>query len=135
MTRDAFLVNENPALVEWERETRKFIARLNTRDFSHRITAPMVYEWVTGINIKELTEREGVADGEWRGGARQGSANMHLRHINKILKAYFGKSYRTKIAGREVGKAYTVRKSFNVRKKKPECITLLPEWENGTLRP
>lgn len=135
MTRDSFLINENPALVEWERETRKFLARLNTTDFSHRITAPMVYEWVTGISIKDLAEAEGADKADGRGGGKTGSANMHLRHINTILRAYFGKPYQTKIAGRDVGRAYRVRKSFRVKHKRPECITLWPEWESGTLRP
>jgi hypothetical protein len=132
MTRDAYAVNENPARVEWEREVRKFLARLNS-DFGHRITAPMIYEWTTGISIKDLVKAEGVDESEYRGGAQNGSANSHLRHINAILKEYFGTPYKTTIAGRPVGRAYTVRRHFKVSRKRPVSITLLPEWEEGTL--
>ena len=133
-TRDAFVINENPAKVEWEREVRKFLSKLNA-DFGHRITAPMIYEWTTGIAIKDLAEAEGVADNSPRGGANLGSANSHLRHINWVLREYFGKPYKTTIMGRAVGKAYTVRPAFRVQKKKPACLTLWPEWDEGTLRP
>ena len=133
-TRDAFVISENPARVEWEREVRKFLSKLNA-DFGHRVTAPMIYEWTTGINIRELAEAEGVDPENWHGGGWNGSANTHLRHINYILKEYFGKSYKTTILGRPVGKAYTVRPSFSVRRKKPVCLTLWPEWDEGTLNP
>ena len=132
MTREKFVVNENPARVQWEREVRLFLSKLN-KDFGHRITAPMIYEWVTNISIKDLVEAEGKQDATYRGGGNNGSANMHLRHINFILKEYFGKPYKTKIAGRDVGRAYTVRPSFRVRDRRPVMLTLWPEWQNGTL--
>ena len=133
-TRADYVLNENPARVEWERQVRKFLSKLN-KDFGHRITAPMIYEWTTGITIKELQELEGVDLENWHGGAANGSANMHLRHINAILREYFGKPYKTTIMGRPVGKAYTVRPQFKVKFKKPVCLTLWPEWDEGTLNP
>jgi len=133
-SRADLIIEENPARVEWERQLRKFLAKLNS-DFGHRITAPMVYEWTTGIKITELAEAEGVDPKNWHGGARNGSANMHLRHLNALLFAYFGKPYKTTIMGRQVGKAYTVRPSFRVKNKKPVSLTLWPEWDEGTLKP
>lgn len=135
LTRDKFIASENPALVEWERQTRKFLKRLNN-DFGHRVTAAMVYEWATGISIRDLQIAEGIdPDAPGRGPSPYGSASMHLRHINKILTDYFGKSYKTMIAGRTVGKAYKVRQYFQVVYKKPMCLTLWPEWDEGTLNP
>ncbi|QNL30303.1 hypothetical protein SEA_MAZUN_1 [Microbacterium phage Mazun] len=135
LTQEKYVLHENPARVEWERQVRKFVKRLNTRDTGHRITAPMVFEWTTGMSIKELAEAEGVANNDPRGGGNTGSANMHLRHINAILKEYFGTPYKTKIAGRQVGKAYKVNQHFRIENKKPISLTLWPEWENGTLNP
>ena len=135
LTQEKYVLHENPARVEWERYLRQFLKKLNTRDSSHRVTAPMVFEWVTGISIKELAEAEGVADADPRGGASNGSANMHLRILNGLLSEYFGKPYKTKIAGRQVGKAYRVNQHFRIADKKPICLTLWPEWDNGTLNP
>src|SRR5690606_19728843 len=105
-------------------------------DFGHRVTAHMVYEWATGIDLRELQIAEGIdPDHPGRGSAPYGSASMHLRHINKILFEYFGKPYKTTIAGREVGKAYKVRASFYVHLKRPACLTLWPEWDEKTLNP
>lgn len=135
LTQDKYVIHENPARVEWERQVRKFLFRLNTRDSGHRVTAPMIFEWTTQISIKELAEMEGVADRDPRGGGATGSANMHLRHINAIMKEYFGTPYKTTIANRPVGKAYKVNQYFRIENKKPISLTLWPEWENGTLRP
>ncbi|QCG78288.1 hypothetical protein SEA_ALOEVERA_1 [Microbacterium phage AloeVera] len=135
LTQEKFVLNENPARVEWERQLRKFVRRLNTRDSAHRITAPMIFEWATGLSIKELAQQEGVADKDPRGGGNTGSANMHLRHLNALLRDYFGKSYKTQIAGRSVGKAYKVNQHFRIENTRPKCLTLWPEWENGTLNP
>lgn len=132
-TRDKYIVNEDPAQVEWEREIRKFLRRLNTDKISHRVSAVMIYEWTTGISLKDLREAEGVDETKWQGGAANGSANRHLRIINKILREYFGTPYKTKIMGREVGKAYTVGQNFRVKRKKPISVTLLPDYMNGTL--
>jgi hypothetical protein len=133
LTQDKYVINENPARIEWERQVRMFLARLD-KSMSHRVTAPMIYEWTTGISIAELAELEGVADADGRGGGKTGSANMHLRHINAILFDYFGKPYKTKIAGRQVGKAYKVRQYFRVADKKPMQLALWPEFERGLLQ-
>ena len=134
MTREAFVISENPARVEWEREVRIFLAQLSPES-AHRVTAPMIYEWTTGISIKELVKAEGVDTTKVRGGAASGSANMHLRHINWVLREYFGQPHKTTIAGRSVGKAYAVRKWFKIRHKKPANLTLIPDFEAGTLDP
>lgn len=139
-TKEEFVVSENPLRVEWERVVRQFIKRLSIHT-SHRITAPMIYEWATGIRIKDLEEAdlkhilltdepEGV-----KAQTNMGRLNVHLRHINWVLKEYFGKPYKTKIMGREVGRAYTVRYNFRVEHKKPANMTLWPEWSEGTLNP
>lgn len=132
LTLESFVVNENPARVEWERHVREFLGQL-TENQAHRVTAPMIFEWTTGISIKELAKAEGVDPSAWRGGAASGSANMHLRHINWVLKEYFGDPHKTTIAGRAVGKAYAVRKYFRVRLKPPANLTLKPDFEEGTL--
>lgn len=133
LTRDKFVVSENPARVEWERQTRKFLRRLNP-DFSHRVTPHMIYEWATGIKLRDLQIAEGIdPERPGRGPAPYGSASMHIRHINWVLSEYFGKPYKTTIMGRPVGKAYTVRQSFFVQKKRPACLTLWPEWDENTL--
>jgi hypothetical protein len=93
----------------------------------------MIFEWVTGVTIKEIQEAEGVDLAEWRGGAANGSANMHLRHINAILAEYFGKPRKTTIMGRHVGKAYDVPRGFRTERRKPLCLTLWPEWDEGQL--
>ena len=133
LTKEQYLVNENPAKVEWERHIRVFLSRLNTRQQGHRITAAMIFEWTTGRTIKEIAEAEGADKADGRGGGKAGSANAHLRIINGILKEYFGTPYKTKIAGREVGRAYRVKQHFSVRYKKPIHLALWPEWDNGTL--
>lgn len=132
LTQEKFVVTENPARVQWERYVREFLYMLGGQQ-GHRITAEMIYEWITGISIRELAKLEGADQSDGRGGGKAGSANSHLRHINYILRDYFGKSYKTRIAGREVGKAYTVPPGFRVKRKQPCCLTLWPEWNAGTL--
>ena len=51
-TKDKYLVKEKPALVQWERETRKFLRLLSPRH-SHRVSADMVYEGGCSTPIKE----------------------------------------------------------------------------------
>jgi len=135
LSREDFAVAENPALVEWEREVRWYIRNLrpSTRVKGHKINAVMIFETVTGKTIREIQEEEQVDKDNWRGGAANGSANMHLRHINKILKEYFGEPRKTTILGRPVGKAYDVHKGFRIYRKKPYCIQLWPEFEAGVL--
>ena len=134
LTQEKFVIAENPQRVAWERHVREALDTLSDK-IAHRVTAPMIYEWVTQISIADLIEAENLQDANPRGGGQNGSANSHLRHINWVLREYFGTPYKTKIAGREVGKAYRVRKGFRVRLKKPANLTLWPEWENGTLNP
>lgn len=121
LTKDKFLVRENPHLVQWERETRKFLRRLSP-EHEHRVAAVMVYEWATGISIPEL-----VAAG--------GSANAHLRHINKVLTFYFGKPYMTYICGRKVPKAYKVKGGYYIKRHRPMTLTLYVEFAEGVLNP
>jgi hypothetical protein len=137
-TKEEFVISENPQRVAWEREVRKFLKRL-TNHTSHRITAAMIYEWATNIKIADLLEADKRAElltDEPEGVTAQtnaGRLNVHLRHINWVLREYFGKPYKTKIMGREVGRAYTVRQEFRVKLKKPANLTLWPEWNEGTL--
>jgi hypothetical protein len=118
-TKDKYLVRENPHLVQWERETRKFLRKLNPAH-GHRVSAAMVYEWATGINIAELY-------------ARGGTAASHLRSINKVLAHYFGKPYMTYILGRKVPKAYRVPPGWYITRHRPMTLTLFHEWSTKTL--
>lgn len=118
-TKDKYLVRENPHLVQWERETRKFLRKLNPAH-GHRVSAAMVYEWATGINVTELY-------------AKGGTANAHLRHINKVLAHYFGKPYMTYILGRKVPKAYRVPPGWYITRHRPMTLTLFHEWSSKTL--
>ena len=120
-TKDQYLVRENPQLVTWEREVRKFLRRLSP-DHGHRISAVMIYEWATGISVKELVEKGG-------------NANSDLRKLNKILRFYFGKAYKTWIMGRQVPNAYRVKPGYYIRRHRPMTLTLYAEYSAGTLNP
>lgn len=120
-TKDKYLVKENPHLVQWERETRKFLRQLTPRH-SHRVAAVMVYEWATGIRVAEL-----MAEG--------GSAAADLRKINQVLRFYFGKPYMTYIMGRKVPNAYRVKPGYYIRRHRPLTLTLYAEYAEGTLYP
>jgi hypothetical protein len=120
-TKDKFLVRENPHLVQWEREVRKFLRNLSP-DHEHRVAAVMIYEWATGINVAAL-----MAEG--------GSASPELRKINQCLRYYFGKPYMTYIMGRKVPKAYKVRKGYYITRHRPMTLTLYYEYSAGTLVP
>lgn len=121
LTQDKYLVKENPHLVAWERETRKFLRQLSP-NHGHRVSAVMVYEWATGINVVDL-----MAGG--------GSANAELRKINKILKFYFGRSYMTHIAGRKVPNCYKVKPGYYIKYHRPMTLTLYSEYIAKTLNP
>jgi len=127
LTKEKFLVRENPTLVMWERESRKFLRNLSV-EHEHRVTAIMIYEWVTGSSIKELSganhEDLSRAQKTWR---------ADLRKINRILVYYFGKPYMTWIAGRKVPKAYTVRKGYYIKRHRPLTLTLYAEYCEGSL--
>ena len=120
-TKDKYLVKENPHLVQWERETRKFLRHLSPQH-GHRVAAVMIYEWATGIQIAELM-------------AQGGSAQADLRKINKVLRFYFGKPYMTYIMGRKVPNAYRVKPGWYVRRHRPMTLTLYAEYAEGVLYP
>jgi hypothetical protein len=120
-TKDKYLVRENPHLVAWERETRKFLRQLSP-EHGHRVAAVMIYEWATGISVAEL-----MAEG--------GSAAADLRKINQILRHYFDKPYMTYICGRKIPKAYRVRPGYYIRRHRPLTLTLWAEYQEGTLYP
>jgi hypothetical protein len=121
LTKDKYLVRENPHLVSWERECRKFLRNLSP-EHGHRVAAVMIYEWATGIKVAEL-----MAEG--------GSAQSDLRKINQCLRYYFGKPYMTYIAGRKVPTAYRVRPGYYIRRHRPLTLTLWAEYTAGTLYP
>ena len=126
LTKEQYLVRENPQLVLWERETRKFL-RLLSPQHEHRVAAVMIYEWATGMPITEhmRLESEGVRErGEttWR---------ADIRKINKVLTYYFGTPYMTWIAGRKVAKAYKVRVGYYIYRHRPMTLTLWVDWKQG----
>jgi len=119
LTQDKYLVRENPQLVTWERETRVFLRQLSPAH-GHRVSAVMVYEWATGINVADLM-RQG------------GTASPDLRKINQILRFYFGKSYSTYIANKKVAKAYRVPEGYYIKRHRPMTLTLWTEYSNNVL--
>ena len=121
MTKDKYIVKENPNVVQWEREVRKFLRNLSP-SHGHRVTAVMVYEWATGIRIKELQENGGNAVGD-------------MRHLHRILRFYFGDPYMTYIAGRKVPRAYRVRPGYYIKRHRPMTLTLYAEYVDGVLNP
>jgi hypothetical protein len=88
----------------------------------HRVSAVMIYEWATGINLAELM-------------AAGGSAAADLRKINQILRHHFGKPYMTYIMGRKVPNCYRVPPGWYVKRHRPVTLTLYAEYLNGTLNP
>lgn len=127
-TKDKYLVKENPHLVQWERETRKFLRNL-TPLHGHRVAAVMVYEWATGIRITEAMQLEE------KGKPGQTSWRSDLRKINQVLRFYFDKPYMTYIMGRKVPNAYRVRPGYYIRRHRPMTLTLYAEYAEGTLYP
>jgi hypothetical protein len=127
-TKDKFLVRENPDLVQWEREVRKFLRNLSP-EHEHRVTAVMVFEWATGLEVKELAE----TTKEFESGRQNWRSD--LRKINSILSFYFGKPYTTWIMGRKVGKAYKVKKGYYIKRHRPKTLTLYAEYAEGVLNP
>lgn len=128
LTKDRYLVRENPQLVQWERETRKFLRNLSPMH-GHRVAAVMVYEWATGIRVADLMAAEA------KGQPGRPSWRSDLRKINQILKFYFGDSYMTYIAGRKVPKAYRVKPGYYIKRHRPMTLTLWAEYTEGTLNP
>jgi hypothetical protein len=127
-TKDKYLVRENPQLVQWERETRKFLRRLSP-EHGHRVAAVMIYEWATGIRITEAMELEA------KGEPGRASWRADLRKINQILRFYFDKPYMTYIMGRKVPKAYRVRPGYYIKRHRPMTLTLYAEYLEKTLNP
>ena len=129
LTKDKYLVRENPHLVAWERECRKFLRNLSP-EHGHRVSAIMIYEWATGMSIQELAKLSaGAAPGKattWR---------SDLRKINKILQWYYGKPYSTWICGRKVPKTYRVKPGYYIRRHRPMTLTLWFEYTEGVLYP
>lgn len=120
MTQDKYLVKENEVLVQWERETRKFLRQLSPRH-GHRVSASMVFEWATGITVADLIE--------------EGGNTSDLRKINQVLRFYFGKPYMTYICGRKVPRAYRVPVGYYIVRHRPMTLTLYAEYAEGTLKP
>ncbi len=119
-TKDKFLVRENSDLVKWERETRKFLRKLSP-EHGHRVSAAMVFEWATGIQVVDLMA--------------QGGSTVDLKRINKVLRFYFGKPYMTYICGRKVPNAFKVPPGWYVKRHRPMTLTLYAEYSEGTLNP
>ena len=129
-TKDKYIIRENPHLVQWEREVRKFLRHLSP-EHGHRVSSIMIYEWATGIRIVDVMVDERQTDPNhshitWRG---------DLRKINKCLEFYFGKPYMTWIAGRKIPKAYRVKPGYYIRRHRPLTLTLYAEYVEGTLNP
>ena len=129
LTKDKYLVRENPHLVAWEREVRKFLRRLSP-EHGHRVSASMIYEWATGLMVRDL-----VAEERSRAEPGKQTYRTDLRKINQVLAWYFGKPYMTWIAGRKVPKAYRVRPGYYIRRHRPMTLTLYAEYIEGTLYP
>ena len=134
VTKDKYLVKENPHLVAWEREVRKFLRNLSP-DHGHRVSAVMVYEWATGFSVTELqalTAEMLAAETQPR---RWTTWRSDLRKINQVLTWYFDKPYMTYICGRKVPKAYRVKPGFYITRRRPMTLTLWYEYSEGVLVP
>lgn len=129
LTKDKYLVRENPHLVQWEREVRKFLRNL-TPDHGHRVSAVMIYEWATGIRVADIMQQK--VEKKWVG---QQTWRSDLRKLNKILEWYFGKPYSTYICGKKVPKTYRVKPGYYIRRHRPMTLTLWAEYTEGVLYP
>jgi len=128
LTKDKYLVKENPHLVEWERECRKFMRNLSP-DHGHRVSAVMIYEWATGVQVADLmADRTPLPSGRqnWR---------SDLRKINRVMEWYHGKPYQTWICGRKVPRCYRVKPGYYIRRHRPMTLTLWAEYQEGVLYP
>jgi hypothetical protein len=129
LTKDKYLVKENPHLVAWEREARKFLRNLSP-EHGHRVSAIMIYEWATGLSIVEMSKltKEMVPE-------RGTTWRSDLRKLNRILEWYFGKPYATYICGRKVPRTYRVKPGYYIRRHRPMTLTLWFEYTEGVLYP
>ena len=119
-TKDKYLVRENPELVQWEREVRKFLVKLSP-SHGHRVSAAMIYEWATGVKVVDLMAA--------------GGSTVDLKRINRILRFYFDKSYTTYIMGRKVPNCFKVKPGYYITRHRPMTLTLYAEYCEGVLRP
>ena len=119
LTKDKYLVKEDPELIRWERIVREFLRNLSPLH-RHRISAVMVWEWATGEKISDKPRTTGTAV---------------FRKINRILRFYFGDSYMTWIANRKVPNCYNVRPGFLIVQHRPMTTELWLEKQQGTLYP
>ena len=117
-TKEKFIIKENPSLVFWERETRMFLRQLSP-NHGHRVSAAMVFEWVTGITVKDHLA--------------SGGNTTDLKNINKVLVYYFGKPYQTYICGKKVPRAYKVREGYYIKRHRPFTLELYAEYVEGVL--
>lgn len=132
-TKGQFIKRENPHRVRWERELRKFL-RLLSPSHEHRVAAVHVYEWATGLAIADLVaeEKRAKEEGTYEPTKRgQTSWRADLRHLNRLLKEYFGDPYMTYIMGRKIPRAYRVPKGHYIYAKRPKTLTLYAEWAEG----
>ena len=131
-TKDQFLIRENPQLVQWERELRKFLLNLSPRH-GHRVSAVMVYEWATGVRVADLVAEERALKeaGEDPRGSGKTTWRADLRKLNTLLREYFGTPYMTYIMGRKVPKAYRIPPGWYVYRHRPRTMTLYAEWADG----
>ena len=128
LTKEQYLVRENPQLVLWERETRKFLRWL-TPLHEHRVSAVMIYEWATGLSIADQIEIE--KDPQRRKQEGVSTWRADVRKINKVLTFYFGTPYMTWIAGRKVNKCYKVKPGYYIFRHRPMTLTLWVDWKAG----
>ena len=119
LTKDRYVVRDNPHEVAWERQVRMYLRGLGLDD-SHRSSATMIYEWATGKTVKSQIDA-GIA------------VSPDLRKINKIMRFYFGKPYQTWIAGRKIPNCYRIPKGWRVKRHRPMTLTLWSEYTEGTL--
>lgn len=128
LTKEQYVIAENPHLIAWEREVRKFLVKLPPKH-GHRVSAPMIYEWATGISVKKAMEARNE-DGDPLTYVR-----ADLRKINEILRYYFGKPYMTTIASRKVPNCYRIRPGYYIRRHRPKTMALWVEYTEGSLYP
>lgn len=131
LTKDAYLIRENPQLIAWERELRKFLRNLSPAH-GHRVSAVMVYEWATGLKVTELMAEEAELKAQGRQPQRERTWRADLRKLNQLLGEYFGKAFMTYIAGRKVTRCYRVPPGYYIYYHRPKTLTLWAEWREGT---
>lgn len=119
LTKDKYIVREDPELVKWERITREFLRNL-TPAHRHRVSAVMVWEWATGQKVGSQPRVTGTSV---------------FRKINKILRYYFGEPYMTWIANKKVPKCYEVKPGYYIRNHRPMTTELWLEYTQGVLYP